>query len=135
MTEVASSTAAHPSSIAIAASLAVPMPASRMTGNACRLDDQLDVVLVADAEAGADRGAERHDRGAPGLLQPPGQDGVITGVGQDGEAVRDQLIGGGEQLDRIRQQRPLIRDDLQLDPAGAERFPCQPGHPHRLGRP
>ncbi len=32
VTEVASSTASQPSSIAIAASLAVPMPASRITG-------------------------------------------------------------------------------------------------------
>ena len=33
--------------------------------------DQLDVVRVPDAEPGADRCAERHDRGASGLLQAP----------------------------------------------------------------
>ena len=36
MTAVASSTASHPSSMARAASLAVPMPASRMTGTPAR---------------------------------------------------------------------------------------------------
>ena len=48
---VATITASHPSSIASAASEAVPTPASKIDGNAHRLCQKSDVVRVADAEA------------------------------------------------------------------------------------
>ena len=46
-------------------------------GHAGLLDDQLDVVRVADAEPGADRRPERHHGGTARLLKPPGEDGIV----------------------------------------------------------
>ena len=99
-----------------------------------RLDDQLDVVRVADAQARADRRAQRHHRRAARLLQPAGQHRVVGGVGQHREPVGDQLLGRGQQLERVGQQGPLVGDDLELDPVGAQRLAGQPGHQDRLGR-
>ena len=132
VTAEASSTASQPSSIASAASEAVPIPASRITGTVAPLDDQLDVVRVADAEPGADRRAERHHRRAAGVLQLAGQDRVVVGVRQHDEAVGDQAFGRVEQLDRVGQQGALVGDHLQLDPVGLQRLPGQLGGEHRL---
>ena len=57
VTAEASITASQPSSIASAASDAVPAPGVEDHRHARPLDDQLEVVRVADAEPGADRGA------------------------------------------------------------------------------
>ena len=48
-------TASHPSSMARQASEAVPTPASRTTGTDGLLDDERDVVGVADAQPAPDR--------------------------------------------------------------------------------
>jgi len=54
-------------------------------------------VLIPDAEAGADRGAERHDGGTASLLKAPRQNRVVIGVGQHdeivGNAVEDVVVG------------------------------------------
>ena len=115
---VATMTPAHPSSMARAASEAVPMPASRMTGTDAPLGDEGDVVRVADAEPAADGRAQGHDRRAAGLLEPAGQHGVVVGVGEDDETLVAQLLGGVEQLDGVGEQRVLVPDDLELDPVG-----------------
>ena len=133
VTAVASSTASQPSSIACAASDAVPIPASSTTGTPGRLDDHLDVVRVADAQPGADRRAQRHHRRAAHLLQLAGQHRVVVGVGQHGEPVVDQLLGRVQQLDRVGQQGALVGDHLELDQVGLQRLAGQPGGQHRLG--
>ena len=109
VTAEASSTASQPSSIASAASEAVPMPASSTTGTVDRLADQRDVVRVADAQAAADRRAERHHGGAADVGQAAGDDRVVVGVGQHGEAVGHEPLGRVEQLDRVGQQRVARR--------------------------
>ncbi len=96
------------------------------------LHDQLEVVRVADAEAGADRRAQRHDRGAADVLQLAGQHRVVVGVRQHREAVVDQGLGGVQQLDRVRQEGPFVGDHLQLHPVGAECLAGQPGGQHGL---
>ena len=42
--------------------------------------------------------------------------GIVAAVGEDREAVRDQLLGGVEELDRVGQEGAIVADDLQLDP-------------------
>ena len=121
-TALASSTASQPSSIASAASEAVPIPASRITGTAARSTMIAMLYGLRMPGAGADRRAERHHRGAAGLLEPAGEDRVVVGVGQDREAVGDQRLGGVEQLDRVGQQRAVVADHLELDPVGLERL-------------
>src|SRR6476646_7847168 len=87
VTAVASSTASQPSSIASAASVAMPMPASSTTGHTGPLDDQLDVVRVGDTQTSADRRPQRHHRRAAGVLEPAGKHRIVVGVGQHDDAV------------------------------------------------
>ena len=94
------------------------------------LDDDAQVVGVGDAHAGADGRPQRHDRGAAQLGQVAGQDRVVVGVGQHGEAVVDQGLGGVAELDRVREQGPVVADDLELDPVGVEGLPGQLGRAH-----
>ena len=100
----------------------MPTPASRITGTPRALADQAQVVRVQQAHAGADRRAERHHRGAADVLQPAGEDRVVVRVGEDGEALVDELLGRLEQRGRVGQQRALVADHLELDPVGLERL-------------
>ena len=84
------------------------------------LGDDRDVVRVADAGAGADRRAERHHGGAADLLEAAGEDRVVVGVGEDGEAVGDELLGGVDELDRVGEEGAVVADHLELDPVGLE---------------
>ena len=129
---LAHSTASQPSSIASAASEAVPTPASRITGTLRALADQAQVVGVEQALAGADRGAERHHRGAADVLEPAGEDRVVVRVREDGEALVDELLGGLEQRGRVGQQRVLVADHLELDPVGLERLAGELGGEDRV---
>ncbi len=99
-------------------------------GDARPLDDHGDVVRVRDTQPGTDGGAQRHDRRAAGLLEPPREDRVVVGVRQHGEAVGHQLLGRVEQLDRVGQQRVLVGDHLELDQVGLERLAREPGGEH-----
>ena len=102
--------------------------------HAGRLDDQREVGGVGDAHAAADRRAERHHRGAAGVLQAAREHGVVVGVGQDDEAVVDELLGGGEQLRRVGQQRALVADHLELDPVGLQRLARELRGQHGVAR-
>ena len=102
------------------------MPASRIDRDARALDDQAQVVRVADAHAAADRRAERHDRRAAGRLEPLREHRVVARVGEDGEAVGHERLGGLEQLGGIGQQRPVVADHLELHPVRAERLAREP---------
>ncbi len=108
------------------------MPASRIDRDRGALGDDREVVGVADAGAGADRRAERHHRGAAGLLEAAGEDRVVVGVGEDGEAVGDERLGGVEQLDRVRVEGAVVADHLELDPVGLERLAGELGGADRV---
>ena len=123
---LAHSTPSQPSSMASAASLAVPDAGVEDHRHAGALDDEREVVGVADPHARADRRAQRHDRRAADVLQAAGEDRVVVGVGQDDEAVGHELLGRQQQLGRVGQQRALVADDLELDPVGLERLAGQP---------
>ena len=110
------------------------MPASRITGTRGALDDDLDVVRVADAHPGADRRAERHHGGAAHVLEAAGEDRVVVGVGQDREALVDQCLGRLDQLDRVGEEGAVVADHLELDPVGLERLARETGGAHRVAR-
>src|SRR3972149_2628738 len=78
------STPSQPSSMAMAASDAVPTPAPG--AHAPRpprlLQDDPDVVRVADAQAGPEGGRQGHHAGRPRVLQLLGRDGIVVGVGE-----------------------------------------------------
>ena len=50
---------------------------------------------------------------------------VIARVGEHHEALVDELLRGAQQLGRVRQQRVLVADHLELDPVGLERLAGQ----------
>ena len=97
------------------------------------LDDEGDVVGIADAEAAADGGPEGHHRGTADLLEAPGGDRVVVAVGEDHEPVVDQRLGRRHQLDGVGQQGAVVPDDLELHPVGLEGLPGQLGGEHGIG--
>ena len=128
-------TPSAPSSIAIAASDAVPTPASTITGTrACsRMIRMLFAVL--DAEPGADRRAERHHRGGAGLLELPADDRIVVGVRQDDEPFADEHARRLEQRDVVGEERPFVADHLELHPVRQADFAAEPrGADRLLGR-
>ena len=133
LTEVATSTASHPSSIARAASEAVPTPASRTTGTETDWRRRARLWGFRMPRPLPIGRAQRHHRRAARLLEPAGQHRVVGGVGQDHEPVLGQLLGGREQLDRVGQERPVVTDHLELHPVGGEGLPGQLGREHGLG--
>ena len=111
------STAVQPSSIATAASLAVPTPASTITGTFDVLEDDPQVVRVADAEPRADRRRERHHRGAAGVLELLARSiGIVGAVRQDHEALLDQHACAASSVASLSGNSVFgVADDLELD--------------------
>ena len=89
------------------------------------LDQDRDVVRIADPHPAANRGAERHHGGAADILEPAAQDRIVGGVGEHDESLIDEGLGGRDQLDGVRQQSPVVSDHLELDPIGLKRLPGQ----------
>ena len=75
-------------------------------------------VGVGDAEAGADGRAERHDGGGADVDEALGENDVVGGVGQDGEAFLDEDAGGFDGGLDVGVEGGLVADDLDLDPVG-----------------
>ena len=122
-------TPSHPSSMAMAASEAVPIPASRITGTvaASRMMARLyglrmPIPLPIGAPSGMTAAQPRRSR--------PGDDRVVVGVGENDETVVDQLLGGDEQLHGIGQKRAFVADDFELHPVGLQRLAGQLGREH-----
>ena len=119
-------TASAPNSMAMAASEAVPTPASTISGTpVIDFPQDANIGLILDAEAAADGGAERHDGGGAGVEQALGEDDVVGGVGKDREAFLDQNAGGFERGLHIGIERGLVADDFELDPVGKADFAGQ----------
>src|SRR5262249_5055580 len=83
--------------------------------HADRLEDDLDVVRVADAEARSDRRPERHDDGGAGVLELLGHHRVVVRVGHHGEAFARQGARGLEQTEHVWKERARVTDHLELD--------------------
>ena len=124
----------HPSSIASAASDAVPTPASRMTGTSA--SDTISSMLwgfwmprplpIGDPSGITAAQPIRCNRRA--------STGSSFVYGSTVNPRPTELLGGVEQLDRFRQQRSLVGHDLQLDPIGLQRLPGQLGSADGLER-
>ena len=71
---------------------------------------------VLNAEAGTDGGGEGHDSGGACVNEALGEDDVVGGVGEDGEAFADEGTGGFEGGLDIRVEGGLVADDFDLDP-------------------
>src|ERR1700742_1360369 len=92
-TAVLRRTADAPSSMAMTASDAVPMPASTTTGTGERL--QMSSILAGLAtppHPGADERAHRHDGGRAHIGEPLADNRIVIAIRQHGEAARNQLF-------------------------------------------
>ena len=119
-------TPSAPSSMATAASEAVPTPAStimRDFGDALAQDAQVGGIL--DAQAGADGRGQRHDGCGAGIDQLARSDQVVVGVGQHDEAFLHQHPRGFEQLLGVREERLLVADHFELHPIGEADFAAE----------
>src|SRR5713101_5659787 len=102
-------TPSAPSSMATAASDAVPTPASTIMGTA-------EIRGVLHAEAGADGRGERHNGGGAGVDQLAGSDQIVIRVGQDDKTLFDEDASGFDELLGVREKSLLVTDDFELDP-------------------
>src|SRR5699024_2823893 len=89
------------------------------------LDDQLQVVGIADAKSRTDRCGQGHHRGTADLLQTTCQHRVVVGVRQYGEPLVDEEFGRVQKFHGVGQQCVLVGDHLQLDPGRLQRLPSQ----------
>ena len=121
-TELASSTPSQPSSIARAASDAVPIPASQITGteaDSTMIRRLYGLRIPAPEPIGEPSGITAAH---PACLQPAGEDRVVVGVREHREAVGDQRLGRGQQLRGVGEQGAVVADHLELHPVGLERL-------------
>ena len=88
---------------------------SRPSPHPGELADDPDVVRILNAEAEADRGAERH-HGGGGFLEFPADHRVVVRVGQDHEALVDQRSRGVERGLGVWKQSLFVADHLELHP-------------------
>jgi hypothetical protein len=83
-------TPAQPSSMAMAASDAVPTPASTKIGTFGIFNDGQDIIRIADAQTRTDRGSQRHNGYASYIFQSFGGNRVVIGINHDIETIFDQ---------------------------------------------
>ena len=104
-------------------------------GDPRTLLDEEQVVRVADTEAGADGGGQRHDGGAAQVLQLARRHRIVVRIGKHLEPCGHQGARGVEQPPRRGTKCPRRRSPELVDEIGLERLPRQLGREHRiLGR-
>ena len=108
------STPSQPSSIAIAASDAVPTPASTRIGTLAFSTMMSMLYGLQDAETGADGRGERHDGDAPHLLEALRHDGIVVRVHHHLEPFAHEDLGGRDGLRDVGEQRALVAQHLEL---------------------
>ena len=96
--------------------------------HAGELADDAQVVRVLDAEPGADRRAERHDRRGAGVFELAADDRIVGRVRQHDEAFAHEDARRVDQLLVVGEERPLVADHFELHPVR------QPGFAARAGR-
>ncbi len=129
---VLTSTASAPSSMASAAWLGAPRPASTTTGTvACS-------TMISRAPRVRSPWLDPiHEPSGMTVAQPASSrclqsSGIGRAVGQDGEPLPAERLGRPQRFHRVGQEIAGIGRDLQLDPLGQAGRPGQPGQPHRL---
>ena len=126
------STPSAPSSIASAASDAVPTPASTMSGTRANSRMMRMLFDVLNAEARSDRRAERHHRGGARVFELAARDRIVVGVGQHDEAF---LHEDARRLDErlvVGEERALVADHLELHPVREPRLASEPRRADRF---
>ena len=131
---VLTSTASQPSSIARAASEAVPMPASSTTGTGLRAQISSIAAGLAMPRARADQRAQRHHRGAADIGELLAGDRIVVAIGQHDKALAHQFVGGMHELLDIGVERLAVADQFELDPVGLQRLARQFGGQDRVAR-
>ena len=126
------STPWQPISIAIAASEAVPTPASTITGTVACSEDDTNVVGIANAQPRADGRGQRHDRGATDLLQLFCGDRIVGDVRQDVETFFDQNLRGIKRRRNIREESLIVADHFELDQFSDAGLARQTASSHRV---
>ena len=123
-------TPSQPSSIAKLTSLAVPTPASTITGYSgslsFRYSRQMRMLFGFRTPCPLPIGlpAGMTEVGA-GLLQPPGGHGIVRRIAEDLELVLHELLGRLKRGDRIGEQGFFVPEDFQLDPVSSRIFEAQ----------
>ena len=84
--------------------------------------DERERVRVGESHARADGRRERHHGRAAQVAQLARRHGVVAAVGEDLEAVGDELAGRAQQLDGVGVERLVVADDLELDEVRPERL-------------
>ena len=111
----------------MAASEAVPTPASTISGSGEHLAQDADVGLVLNAHAAADGRAQGHDGGRAGVDQALGNHNVVRGIRQNRKAFLHQDAGRFDGRLHVGIERGLVADDLDLHPVGEADFAAQAG--------
>ena len=128
---VLTSTASAPSSIASAAWLGAPRPASTTTGTVRLLDDDSNLVARLDSPVGSNRRAQRHHGGGAHFLQAFRQHRIRIDIRQYRESFVHQNLGRGSMFPPGRAADTAGRDGFEFDPFGQSRRepPGGPGAP------
>ena len=137
------STPSQPSSMASATSLAVPTPASMITGYAgsspFRSSRMIRMLFGFSTPCPLPIGLPAGiTLVAPACLEPAGHDRVVAGVAEHLEPLLDQHLGRFERGQRVGQERARVGQDFELDPVGAgvvqpfEQLAAEPGGPQRV---
>ena len=120
---LAISTPSQPSSIAIAASEAVPTPASQITGTPACSTMIARLYGIADPHAAADRRARA---ASPPRSRPPRAGGPGSGRRSCRAAPRiprpTSVSAASSSSVGVREERAVVADHLELDPVGLERL-------------
>jgi hypothetical protein len=97
------------------------------------LDDETDIVRIADAQPRTDRRRQRHHRHTAHLGKAPRHDRIVIGVHHDFETVLDQRLGSGQGLGDIRVQGFFTAQHLELHKiVPVEQFTREPAGTHRV---
>src|SRR5215467_7180476 len=129
-TAVLSSTAEQPSSIASAASEAVPIPASSTTGTGERAHTssmRCGLQMPSPEPIGAPSGITNVGKLAA-------DDRILGAIGQHHKAIRDQRLCRADELLRVGIEQLAVADHLDLDPVRFQRLARKLGGEDRVLR-
>ena len=93
-----------------------PKPSVHDDGNGALFDDDAEHIPRFHPAIASDRRAQRHDRSRPHFLQPLRQDRIGLDIRQNGKALLYEYLRCLQRLDRIRQEVPWLRRQLQFYP-------------------
>ena len=119
-------TASAPSSMAMAASEAVPTPASTMSGTPLIISRRMRMCATFWMPMPLPMGAPSGMIGrCAGIDQALGENDVVGGIGKHGEPFLHQYARGFQRGLHVGIERGLVADDFELDPIGESDFAAE----------